>query len=149
MSFFVSSRRRHTRCALVTGVQTCALPIFTAADEAEAQAIGRAMVEARLAACANVLPGMVPIFRWEGRVQTGSESVVILKTTAERAAALVEAVEAMHSYDCPCAVVLPIVGGSRARSEEHTSELQSLMRISYAVFCLKKKRCSRDRKLDT
>src|SRR3546814_20156726 len=72
------------------------------------------MVEARLAACANVLPGMVPIFRWEGRVQTGSESVVILKTTAERAAALVEAVEAMHSYDCPCAVVLPIVGGSRA-----------------------------------
>src|SRR3546814_11265764 len=72
------------------------------------------MVEVRLAACANVLPGMVPIFRWEGRVQTGSESVVILKTTAERAAALVEAVEALHSYDCPCAVVLPIVGGSRA-----------------------------------
>ncbi|HEY9537201.1 MAG TPA: divalent-cation tolerance protein CutA [Kiloniellaceae bacterium] len=90
------------------------LVYVTAADEAEAQAIGRAMVEARLAACANVLPGMVPIFRWEGRVQTGSESVVILKTTAERAAALVEAVEAMHSYDCPCAVVLPIVGGSRA-----------------------------------
>src|SRR3546814_11227594 len=67
------------------------LVYVTAADEAEAQAIGRAMVEARLAACANVLPGMVPIFRWEGRVQTGSESVVILKTTAERAAALVEA----------------------------------------------------------
>src|SRR3546814_1221927 len=86
------------------------LVYVTAADEAEAQAIGRAMVEARLAACANVLPGMVPIFRWEGRVQTGSESVVILKTTAERAAALVEAVEAMHSYDCPCAGVLPKIG---------------------------------------
>src|SRR3546814_2578081 len=92
------------------------------------------MVEARLAACANVLPGMVPIFRWEGRVQTGSESVVILKTTAERPAALVEAVEAMHSYDCPCAVVLPIV-----RSEEHTSELQSLMSTSYGAFCLQTK----------
>src|SRR3546814_2007427 len=95
------------------------LVYVTAADAAEAQAIGRAMVEARLAACANVLPGMVPIFRWEGRGQTGSESVVILKTTAERAAALVEAVEAMHSYDRPCAVVLPIVGeqmGTRLNS---------------------------------
>src|SRR3546814_14892035 len=59
------------------------LVYVTAADEAEAQAIGRAMVEARLAACANVLPGMVPIFRWEGRVQTGSERVVSLNTTAE------------------------------------------------------------------
>src|SRR3546814_21140413 len=72
------------------------------------------MVEARLAACANVLPGMVPIFRWEGKVEEGSESVVILKTTKGRLDALVAAVEATHSYDCPCAVALPIVGGSRA-----------------------------------
>src|SRR3546814_18542252 len=62
------------------------LVYVTAADEAEAQAIGRAMVEARLAACANVLPGMVPIFRWEGRVQTGPECVVILKNHAGRGA---------------------------------------------------------------
>lgn len=90
------------------------LVYVTAADEAEARAIGRAMVAARLAACANVLPGMVPIFRWEGKVEEGSESVVILKTAEDRVDALVAAVEAMHSYDCPCAVALPIVGGSRA-----------------------------------
>ncbi|HMA13733.1 MAG: divalent-cation tolerance protein CutA [Bacteroidota bacterium] len=90
------------------------LVYVTAADAEEAQEIGRAMVEARLAACANVLNGMVPIFRWEGEIDEGTESVVILKTTAERAEALIAAVEAMHSYQCPCAVVLPIVGGSRA-----------------------------------
>lgn len=90
------------------------LVYVTAADAEEAQEIGRAMVAARLAACANVLNGMVPIFRWEGEIDEGTESVVILKTTAERAEALIEAVEAMHSYECPCAVVLPIVGGSRA-----------------------------------
>lgn len=90
------------------------LVYITAADEEEAQEIGRAMVEARLAACANVLPGMVPIFRWEGAIDEGRESVLILKTTQSRVDALVDAVEAMHSYDCPCAVVLPIVGGSRA-----------------------------------
>jgi periplasmic divalent cation tolerance protein len=90
------------------------LVYVTAADAEEAQEIGRAMVEARLAACANVLPGMVPIFRWEGAIGEGSESVVILKTTESRVDALIAAVEAMHSYDCPCAVVLPIVGGSRA-----------------------------------
>lgn len=86
----------------------------TAADAEEAQEIGRAMVEARLAACANVFDGMVPIFRWEGEIEEGTESVVILKTAAERVDALIEAIEAMHSYECPCAVVLPIVGGSRA-----------------------------------
>lgn len=90
------------------------LVYVTAANVEEARTIGRAMVEARLAACANVLPGMVPIFRWEGEIAEGSESVVILKTTAGRVDALVAAVEAMHSYDCPCALVLPIVGGSRA-----------------------------------
>lgn len=93
---------------------THCLVYVTAADEDEAREIGRAMVEARLAACANVLPAMVPIFSWEGRIEEGSESVVILKTTIGRADALVEAVEARHSYDCPCAVVLPLVGGSRA-----------------------------------
>lgn len=89
------------------------LVYVTAVDAAEARAIGRAMVAARLAACANVFDGMVPIFGWEGTIEEGSEAVVILKTTAERAEALVAAVVAMHSYEVPCAVVLPIAGGSR------------------------------------
>lgn len=92
---------------------THCLVYVTAADAVEARAIGRAMVEARLAACANVFDGMVPIFGWEGRVEEGSEAVVILKTTAARAEELISAVEEMHSYEVPCAVVLPIAGGGR------------------------------------
>ena len=90
------------------------LVYVTAADVEEAQEIGRAMVEARLAACANVFPEMVPIFLWEGEIGEGSESVVILKTTQARVDDLIKAIEAMHSYECPCAVVLPIAGGSKA-----------------------------------
>ncbi|WP_193371246.1 divalent-cation tolerance protein CutA [Pelagibius marinus] len=90
------------------------LVYVTAADAEEARLIGRAMVEARLAACANVFPQMVPIFLWEGEIGEGSESVVIMKTTRERAEELIAAVEAMHSYECPCAVILPLAGGSRA-----------------------------------
>ena len=90
------------------------LVYVTAADVEEAQEIGRAMVEARLAACANVFPEMLPIFLWEGEIGEGAESVVILKTTRERVEDLIAAIEAMHSYECPCAVVLPIAGGSKA-----------------------------------
>src|SRR3546814_15960422 len=70
------------------------LVYVTAADEAEAQAIGRAMVEARLAACANVLPGMVPFFRWEDRVQTDPATGGNRKTHRDRAPAVVVAVAA-------------------------------------------------------
>ncbi|MEQ9607199.1 MAG: divalent-cation tolerance protein CutA [Kiloniellaceae bacterium] len=98
---------------MTVNVSHC-LVYVTAADAKEAKEIGRAMVEARLAACANVFPQMVPLFRWEGEIGEGAESVVILKTTQSRVAELTEAVEAMHSYDCPCVVALPIIGGSRA-----------------------------------
>jgi periplasmic divalent cation tolerance protein len=93
---------------------THCLVYVTTADAGEARAIARAMVEARLAACANLIPGMVPIFRWQGEISEGSECLLLLKTTTERLDALVAAVEAMHSYDCPCIVALPLAGGSRA-----------------------------------
>jgi len=93
---------------------THCLVYVTTADVGEARSIARAMVEARLAACANLVPGMVPIFRWEGKVNEGSESLLILKTTRDRLDDLVAAVEAMHSYDCPCIVALPLAGGSKA-----------------------------------
>src|SRR3546814_6094898 len=93
--FFFSSRRRHTRCALVTGVQTCALPIL--GDSAYPDG-------------------------WPGYAAAASydrDHWFRLDT----------------SYD---AGTLTIRHTAEGRSEEHTSELQSLMRISYAVFCLKK-----------
>ncbi len=85
----------------------------TTEDEAEAEAIGRRVVEARLAACANILPGMRSVFHWDGAVQTGRECVLILKTRTDLAERATEAVKAAHSYDCPCVLQLPVQGGNR------------------------------------
>ena len=60
----------------------------TAADAAEAERIGRAVVSERLAACANILPGARSIYWWQGKIDEASEAVLILKTTRERLAAL-------------------------------------------------------------
>lgn len=87
---------------------------ITAADAEEAKALGRALVEARLAACANVLPGIVPIFRWEGEVQEGSEAALIAKTRTDLVEQVIELVKERHSYDCPCVVALPIEKGNPA-----------------------------------
>jgi periplasmic divalent cation tolerance protein len=87
---------------------------ITAADETEAKALGRALVEARLAACANVLPGITPIYWWEGKVEEGAEVALIAKTRADLVPRIVEFVTRRHSYDCPCVVALPITGGNPA-----------------------------------
>src|SRR3546814_10725148 len=121
--FFLSSRRRHTRCALVTGVQTCALPISAGGGEIAValegghgqlfvQSYGHDPLEPR-----DPLRSLPP---------------------AEAAAVLA----APHVYGSGAEALVTIRGFGKAfddlRSEEHTSALQSLMRISYAVFCLKK-----------
>ena len=83
----------------------------TAGDAAEARRIGRAVVEERLAACANIIDSMRSIYWWEGRVQEGAEAVLILKTAEERLPALIARVRELHSYDCPCIEVLAVTGG--------------------------------------
>lgn len=85
---------------------------ITASDAAEAAKIGRALVEERLAACANVLDGMTSIYRWQGEVCEDPEAVLIAKTVQGRIAALTDRVKALHSYDCPCVVALPVADGN-------------------------------------
>jgi periplasmic divalent cation tolerance protein len=80
--------------------------IFANAEEAER--IGRDVVEARLAACINVLGSCRSIYRWQGRLETSEEVPAILKTTTDKADALVSRIAGLHSYDVPCIVVLPI-----------------------------------------
>src|SRR3546814_2088671 len=120
-SFFFSSRRRHTRCALVTGDQTCALPISSHRPRER-----------------SAPPGLRHTVAMAGRGQAVKTPVT----------------QPPSPYRGLCAELFPdrrsrAPGGSPAgpsltcppgfRSEEHTSELQSLIRISYAVFCLTKK----------
>lgn len=73
----------------------------------EAEQAGRGLVERRLAACVNILPGMISHYRWEGRVERAEETVMIIKTRASLAGAVETAVKELHSYSVPAIVVLP------------------------------------------
>lgn len=84
----------------------------TASDRDEAVRIGRALVEDRLAACANVIDGARSLYRWEGEVRDDSEAVLILKSRAELMDALASRIREMHSYDVPCIVSWPILDGN-------------------------------------
>ena len=84
---------------------------MTAGSKAEAQKIGKALVESRLAACVNILDNMQSIYRWEQEIQQDTEVVLIAKTTDSLISQLIEKVIALHSYDCPCIVSLPISEG--------------------------------------
>jgi periplasmic divalent cation tolerance protein len=74
----------------------------------EAESAGRALVERRLCACVNILPGMVSFYWWQGKVERGDEVVMIIKTRASLAAAVRAAVKQMHSYSTPAILVIPI-----------------------------------------
>lgn len=84
----------------------------TAADPAEAEKIGRAVVEARLAACANVLGPITSVYRWQGSVESTQETALVLKSRHGLVAAITEMINEVHSYDCPCVVALPIMDGN-------------------------------------
>lgn len=77
----------------------------------EALTLGRAMVEARVAGCINVLPAMTSIYVWEGNTEMADEAVLIAKLPAAGADAAIEFIKARHSYQTPAILVLPIVAG--------------------------------------
>ncbi|MEP7129687.1 MAG: divalent-cation tolerance protein CutA [Sphingomicrobium sp.] len=79
--------------------------VFANAEEAER--VGRAVVDERLAACVNILGPVRSIFRWKGAIETADEAVAIFKTNDAQADALLKRVAALHSYDVPCAVCWP------------------------------------------
>jgi periplasmic divalent cation tolerance protein len=74
----------------------------------EAERIGRELVERRLCACVNILPGMVSLYWWEGKIDRGEEVVMIIKTRAALAEQVSAAVRRLHSYTTPAILVLPI-----------------------------------------
>lgn len=80
--------------------------LCTAPSRDVARAIARAVVEERLAACVNVVPGITSVYRWEGRVQEDEEVLLVLKTATDRRAALEARVRALHPYEVPEFVAL-------------------------------------------
>jgi periplasmic divalent cation tolerance protein len=89
--------------------------LVTCATLEEARKIARAVVEKHLAACVNVVTHAVESFyTWEGKLENGSEYLLMIMTSEERVGELQREVLTMHSYDTPEFIVLPIVGGSEA-----------------------------------
>jgi periplasmic divalent cation tolerance protein len=87
--------------------------LVTCGSIAEARKIGRAVVEKRLAACANIVSRVESIYRWKGQVERAREVLIIMKTSAARLRELEMEVKRLHSYDLPEFIVLPIVAGSK------------------------------------
>ena len=87
------------------------------ASEAEAVRIARTIVEERLAAAANIVPGIRSFYRWQGEVEDTLEALVIAKTRRERVAQLIERIEELHSYEVPGIIALPALQGLPAYLE--------------------------------
>jgi periplasmic divalent cation tolerance protein len=85
--------------------------LVTAPDIETAESLAEAVVGERLAACANLVPGVVSIYRWEGEVHRDGEVLLVLKTTAARAEALRKRVVALHPYEVPEVLVLAVDEG--------------------------------------
>jgi periplasmic divalent cation tolerance protein len=86
--------------------------LTTLPTDADATAFARGIIEARLAACVNLLPAMDSIYFWEGSIEHETERQVVMKTSRERVAELWDRVRELHPYDVPEFLVLPIVDGN-------------------------------------
>jgi periplasmic divalent cation tolerance protein len=87
--------------------------LMTAPNADEAARIGEMLVERKLAACVQILPPMTSIYVWKGEVQRENEILLIAKSTRTKFDELEEAVRAIHSYETPEIIALPIVAGSQ------------------------------------
>ena len=88
--------------------------LTTLPADADAAAFAQALVEARVAACVNLLPIMQSVYRWQGAVEQESERQMLVKTSRLRVNALWERVRDLHPYEVPEFLVLPVVDGSDA-----------------------------------
>lgn len=87
--------------------------LTTAGSQEEARKIAHALVERRLAACVNIVPQIESVYRWQGKVETAHEWLLLIKTQAELFEHVRDAVKELHSYDLPECVMLEVSGGSQ------------------------------------
>ena len=85
---------------------------MTAGSFEEAKSIGQILVGQNLAACVNLLENMTSIYNWEDKMEESQEVIMIAKTRKTLMPKLIEKVNSLHSYDCPCILELPIQDGN-------------------------------------
>jgi periplasmic divalent cation tolerance protein len=90
-----------------------AVVLVTAPDLKTARALARAALQARLIACANLIPKIESHYRWRGKIESGAEVLLVLKTQKSRLAALEKLILAKHPYDTPEFLVLPLSAGGK------------------------------------
>lgn len=89
----------------------CQIVLTTCPDAETAGRIARALVEERLAACVNILPPMRSVYRWKGQVEEASEQLLVIKSVSAQFAALRDRLRALHPYELPEIVAVPILDG--------------------------------------
>ena len=88
------------------------LVLSTAGSQAEAQRIARTLVEEKLAACVNIIPGIESHYRWKNNLESAQEWLLIVKTTASISMIVRDRIKELHSYELPEAIEIPISAGS-------------------------------------
>ena len=86
--------------------------LITTSGEEEAHKIAELLLNEKKAACVNIVPAVDSLFRWEGKIETAKESLLLVKTKASLFPGIVELVKRMHSYEVPEIIALPIIAGS-------------------------------------
>jgi periplasmic divalent cation tolerance protein len=85
---------------------------MTFSNKEEARSIGKTLVKESLVACVNIIDGVNSLYIWQDKLQDDQEAIMIAKTTSDRMSMLIKRVKALHSYECPCIVGLPIGDGN-------------------------------------
>jgi periplasmic divalent cation tolerance protein len=94
-------------------MSTARIVLTTAGSQAEAQKIAHALVERKLAACVNIVPQIESVYRWQGKVESAPEWLLLIKTQAEVFERVRDAIKELHSYDLPECLMLEVNGGSQ------------------------------------
>lgn len=88
--------------------------LSTAGSEEEARKIAHHLVEQQLAACVNIVPRIESVYRWQGKVESNREYLLLIKTSSEKFPQVSEAIRELHSYDLPECIALAVEDGSSA-----------------------------------
>jgi periplasmic divalent cation tolerance protein len=113
-------------------VKHCQVSTTTDSKEAAAE-LARSAVEARLAACGQVVGPIDSVYWWEGKVDTAAEWLVVFKTTTDRSDRLVEHLRSRHSYDVPEIIITPITGGDPAYLSWVRKETRTIPTVTYCA----------------
>jgi periplasmic divalent cation tolerance protein len=97
--------------AAPAALDVVAVVLSTVPDEATAERIAKALVEERLAACVNRVPGVGSIYRWQGAIEESEEILLVIKTHARRAPQVTQRLRELHPYEIPEILVLPVAAG--------------------------------------